>query len=364
MLAGADWLLLQQEASGRFKYWYDPIRDEFSAPAEDNFHRQAGTAYGLTLVYEMSGDPRYLGSAQRSVEYLFRYKQTLAPDKTYFFAEERADLGGAALSMLILIRLRELTGSTAHDLELKRLANFLLFLQNKYDTGEFKSTYVYRGDYDIEAKLQWQSPISPGQAMLALAWMYRNFRDPVYKDSIDKGLNFYSDERHWKRGGFLPWTISAFVSMYSETREARYARYVTLLTDYLISGQNLDTEDDVFGSFGSFPSVASASHLEALGDALQLTQESGDSSREALYRQRARLGYAWLISLQYGRHNTEGLPDPGRSLGGFARSRNDPHIRIDYNQHAISALARGLRFVFGRQPMVTLSGGGSQRAAY
>ncbi len=350
--SGADWLLSNQEASGHFRYWYDPVRDQFSSPDDDSFHRQAGTAYGLTLVYEMFGEQRHLESARRSIEYLFRYKKSLAPDKSYFFFDDRADLGGAALPMLAMLRIRELTGITVYDLELKRLANFLLFLQQQYGTGEFKSTYVYRGVSDIERQLDWESSISPGQAMLALAWMYRNFRDPIYKDSIDTALAFYSEERYWKEGGFLPWTIDAFVSIYRTTGETAYAEYAAKLADYLISLQNLDSRKETFGSFGSFPSVASASSLEGLGSALQLTQATGDSAREARYRLRAQMGYRWLVSLQYSRDSAAGLRSPERAVGGFAQSLGDPRIRIDYNQHAISALVRGLRFVFGKPPDV------------
>lgn len=353
MLSAADWLISAQEPSGHFRYWYDPIRDEFSPPGDDSFHRQACAAYGLILAYEMSGNPRYLEGAQSSVEYLLRFRRSLAPDMVYFFDTEQADLGGAALPMLTMIKLRELTGSTVYDLELKGLANFLLFLQSKYDTGEFKSTYVDRGNYDIESELGWQSRISPGQAMLALAWMYRNFQDPIYKESIDRGLRFYSDEEYWKQGAFLPWTISAFVSIHSETGDRRYADYATMLTDYLISWQNVDGGDAVFGSFGSFPSISSASYLEGLGDAVQLTKATGDTEREAFYRRRALMGYIWLLPLQYGSSELARLPTPRRALGGFAHSRNDPQIRIDYNQHGISALVRGLRFVFGRQPIVS-----------
>jgi hypothetical protein len=68
MRLGADWLLAMQEPKGRFKYWYDPVKDEFSTRFNDNFLRQAGTSYSLSLVYEMTGEERYLNSARKSLE--------------------------------------------------------------------------------------------------------------------------------------------------------------------------------------------------------------------------------------------------------------------------------------------------------
>jgi hypothetical protein len=188
--------------------------------------------------------------------------------------------------------------------------------------------------------------------MLALAWMHRNFHVPAYKDSIDRGLKFYSNEKYWKQEAFLPWTISAFASLYSETGDNGYADYVSMLADYLIRSQNLDGPRAVLGSFSSFPSITSASYLEGLGDAVRTVQERKDLSRTNDYRERAKLGYSWLMTLQFNATNSGGLPSPLRTMGGFPQSRFDPQIRIDYNAHAISAFAGGLRYVFGRKPAI------------
>jgi hypothetical protein len=345
--SGANWLVSVQEPSGHFKYWYAPDTDEFSPASEDSFHRQACAAYGLVLAFEITGNPQYQKAARKSLDYLLSFKRTLPPDMSYFFAEDQADLGGSALPLIVMLRLREATGTADYDPELKRLTRFLLFLQEQYGTGEFKSTYVYRGKYGIEKDLGWESPISPGQAMLALAWMYREFQDPVYRDSIDRALKFYSNSKYWKHPAFPPWTISAFASMYATTHEPAYSDYAAKLTDYVLTLQNMDETNDVYGSFGNFPSIASASYLEALGDAVKMTEDNGDSQRKALYTRRAQSGYRWLLTLQYSKGNVAGLRASERALGGFAFSRYERQIRIDYNFHAISALVGDLQNVHG-----------------
>ena len=67
MRLGADWIIAMQEHHGRFRYWYDPVSDKFSSKNDDNFLRQAGTSFSLALVYEMTGEPRYLEAAKKSV---------------------------------------------------------------------------------------------------------------------------------------------------------------------------------------------------------------------------------------------------------------------------------------------------------
>ena len=133
--------------------------------------------------------------------------------------------------MLTMLKIRHLTGTTEYDELLKQLANMVLFLQEKYQTGQYKSTYVYRGDYEYEKNKGWESKIYPGEALFALTQMYQAFGDARYKRSMDWALEFYSDKKQWKSFAFLSWTISAFVSLYGQTGESKYADYVFLLSD-------------------------------------------------------------------------------------------------------------------------------------
>lgn len=348
---GADWILAMQESSGRFQYWYNPDRDEFSSIANDNFLRQAGTSFSLSLVYEVTGDSRYLDGSRKSLDYLIDFMEPLDNDKLYFLFSGKAKLGGISLPMLTMLKIKELTGTIEYDSYLKRLANMILFLQDQYETGQYKSTYVYRGDYEYEKTKGWESKIYPGEALLALAGMYKAFKDPHYKKSMDWALEFYSNKKQWKwkRHAFLPWTISAFTSLYKQSPETKYADYVFMLSDYLLTQQNLDSDDDVYGSFHGFPSANTGSYMEGLGDAIHLAQLTGDSERLKLYTEHAKMGYRWLFILQYGEADREHLKRPEFSIGGFRTSLFNSELRIDNTQHAIGSFTKGIRFIFGKQ---------------
>lgn len=350
MRLGADWLLAMQEDSGRFRYWYDPLEDQFSSKSDDNFLRQAGTSFSLALVYEVTGEARYLDGARKNLDYLMKFRKELGTDKAYFLFNEKAKLGGISLPMLTMLKIRSLTGDTEHDEVLRQLANMILFLQEKYQTGQYKSTYVYRGDYEHEKHSGWESKIYPGEALYALAGMYRAFGDPRYKKSMDWALEFYSRKRQWKKHAFLSWTISAFVSLYEQSREPKYADYAFLLSEHLLTQQNLDGDDQVYGSFHGFPSANTGSYMEGLGDAIRLAQLTGDSERLKLYVERAKMGYRWLLLLQYTEADKNHLKHPEMAMGGFRTSLFNAQLRIDNTQHTISAFARGLRFVFGKEP--------------
>ena len=234
MRLGADWILRMQEPSGRFQYWYDPAKNQFSKIWDDNFLRQAGTSFSLMLVYEMSSDSRYLAAARKNLHYLLGFKKELDSDKAYFLFNAKAKLGGIALPMLTMLKVRQLTGSSEYNKLLAQLANMILFLQDKYKTGQYKSTYVYLGDYEHEKNSGWESRIYPGEALLALANMFRAFGDVRYKQSMDRAMDFYY-EKKWKSHAFLPWTISAFTALYEQTSDSKYADYVFFLSDQLLS---------------------------------------------------------------------------------------------------------------------------------
>ena len=110
----------------------------------------------------MTGERRYLVGARQSIAYLLSFKQQLDDDKAYFLFDDKAKLGGISLPMLTMLKIRRLTGTTAYDELLRQLANVTLLLQEKYETGQFKSTYVYRGDYAYEKRVE---DLSGGSAL-------------------------------------------------------------------------------------------------------------------------------------------------------------------------------------------------------
>ena len=351
MRLGADWIVAMQEHHGRFQYWYDPINDKFSKKNDDNFLRQAGTSFSLMLVYEMTGNLRYLEAARKSLQYLLAFTESLGTDKAYFLFRRKAKLGGISLPMLTMLKIRQLTGTTEFDAILAKLANMILFLQEKYNTGQYKSTYVYRGDYEHEKNSGWESKIYPGEALYALAGMYQVFGDIRYKQSMDWALEFYYREK-WQSHAFLPWTISAFASLYEQTGQQKYVDYVFFLSDRLLTQQNLDGDDEAYGSFHGVPAANTGSYMEGLGDAIHVARLIGDERRLKLYQERAKMGYRWLFLLQYGESDAAALKRPDMAQGGFRKTLTDSQLRIDNTQHTISSFAKGLRFIYQIPPAV------------
>lgn len=352
MRAGADWILRMQEPSGRFVYWYDPVRDKLSPSSSDNFLRQAGTCFSLIRVYEMTADPRYLDAALSSMTYLKRYKVELNDDRAYFIFNGKSKLGGIALPMLSMLRIRKITGTNKFDEDLHKLAGMILDLQKAYGTGRFKSTYVYNGDYEYEKTTGWESNIYPGEALLALAMMYEAFGEEKYRTSIDDALAYYGQDKRWRRHAFIPWTVQACALMFELTAEVDYANFVFLLEDFQLTQQNLDARDPEYGSFHGIATVNAGSYLEGLAAAIATAERLHHEPNRMRYTARAKMACAWLLELQY--MDTDKAERPYLAYGGFQKSLHEPQLRIDNTQHAVTAFAEVLLTVFDRSPAITI----------
>jgi hypothetical protein len=339
---GADWILSMQEETGRYNYWYNPKLNKYSSKYDDNFLRQAGTGYSLLLVYEQLREEKYLISALKNLEYLFQFKQNIDSVGSFFLYKQKAKLGGIALPMLTMLKYRELTNDTIYDEDLKNFTETVIYLQSYYKSGKFKSTYIYRGDYNYEETSGWESSIYPGEAMLALTFMYKQFKDERYLKSLNDAFYYYSKKGRWMKSSFIPWTASAFSELYTIEPEKKYAKFVYKMCNYTLHQQNLNANRITYGSFGSAPTVFTSTSFEGIGDAIQVARLINDKERERKYTERSLIAYNWLFKLQY----IENDSVPEQAIGGFRRSLHQPEIRIDNTQHAISAMCRGLKYIY------------------
>ena len=85
----------------------------------------------------------------------------------------------------------------------------------------------------------------------------------------------------------------------------------------------------------------SARCAESLAHACRLTRDAADRSRHDRYLDAAERCLQFLTTLQYTEANTQHYADwyRPRLLGAFYASPQDGNLRIDYTQHALSAMA-------------------------
>ncbi|HRO60970.1 MAG TPA: hypothetical protein PK177_17690 [Burkholderiaceae bacterium] len=254
-----------------------------------------------------------------------------------------ASLGAAALGLIALI------GADRHGVEpvpietLRALGRFLLGMQ--HDDGSFRSRWF--GDARDD---DWRSLYYPGEAALALLWLARVDPDPALADRWSNGavaaLLALADERR----GFEPvpadhWALIATAALACSDRSLNPREHDALTLHAWQVAQGMLAEQRAVEPFtGGFVDddrvTPTATRLEGL-----LALQAWPISEEARQRIAGSTGPAldWLLaSIPVAVPDAGAVPRHRVSERGRAYARQ-AEVRIDYVQHALSALLMARR---------------------
>lgn len=342
---GGEYLLRHQAPDGRFAYQYNAQRNRFSSSY--NLVRHAGTTYALTLLYEVTENPRFLLGARKGVKLLLA--NTRGPDHTDASAEfecvvtndgEEGNLGGTALGVLALLEYATASGDQSMRIRANQLGEFLLHQQDS--DGRFRSKFSFvSSDQD-----DFESIYYPGEAVLALVRLYQTDRNTRWLTASEKGAGWLMDVRDATHTlAELPhdhWLLMGLNELYAVTRNVRYYNQgIRIGASILLAQRKNPQPASWIGSFGVPPrSAPAATRCEGLVAAYFLSLEGGTPNKE--YVEALMLALEFVLRCQITPEVAATLPDPNRAAGGFRESPDGWNIRMDFVQHAICALL-GLR---------------------
>jgi hypothetical protein len=340
VISGADFLVRMQNTDGSFKYIYYPESDEYSIA--NNILRHTGVVYSLLLVYEYSGEEKFLWAAEHGIDFLMMHVEYMDDDKAYIYFNDKAKLGGAALAVIALAKHEELEATGEYNETIKHLVNFILHMQQ--DSGKYTSFYIYNGEYKSPS----DSQIYPGEALLALIRAYGLFEEEGYLNSMEKAFKHYSQKfKEDPSTAFTSWTTTALVELHLIRPERKYVDFVFLMQDWLTSGQYTEEVDDprYLGGYGpGVPTVSAGSKTEGVADAYLLAERVKDGERATMYRESMMSAVNFLTRLQYTEELTAIHPEPGVAMGAFFHHFGEYSARVDYTQHCISAMIKALTY--------------------
>jgi hypothetical protein len=355
-VAGGRYLLQHLGADGRFDYEYWTARDQRET-ADYSIPRHAGGAWFLAQLYGATRDPAFLDGARRAIAWLDGAAPTGCHGAIRCVGDPRSrhvDLGSTALAVLALVQLRAATGETDHDTGLRGLVEFLLAMQKP--DGDFCHLYdATLGKRDEKTKLLYYS----GEAAFALA-RAAPLGDPRIPPALDRALESLTDRQYRPfalRFFFMEdhWTCMALDAGWdllpADHRE-RYARFCDQFIAFLgrtqfHAGESVvEAQPDFAGAYGFSPflpphSTPVGSRSETTLSTLHLQERRGlPASVTAVTRRQIFDGMRFLLDRQIRDDGAWLMADPEASRGGFAMSDVARHIRIDFVQHACSAMLR------------------------
>lgn len=353
-----QYIMAAQERDGTFRYSLDP-----ATGAEDkatlNLPRQAGTTYALC---ELGQGPALKATVQRALG-------AFAPTEQDFGQISALNdgtglgLGKSALPLLALLRCRDLAGPD-NDRLIGQLSRFILGMQR--ENGSFFPAFdaaSKRGEGDHEILY------AAGQAVLSLVLLEQQLQalkggpaEPLppaskLKSALDRAMAHYGGP-YWPR----PLRDFFFFEEGWHCLAARHAlsshrndAYEQLCIDYVASRKRFvaraedSSEPNFVGGYGVgdlFPprNTATAGLGEALDASIFIKQKRGldvDADKALL---RDLVGF--LLRAQWSEASCYACKRPGDVVGGFSQQLASPGIRIDYVQHAMSAIGQGGKLLF------------------
>ncbi|MEA3557870.1 MAG: hypothetical protein U9R75_01320 [Candidatus Thermoplasmatota archaeon] len=333
--SAGDYLVSHIQDSGKFDYQYDPIADR--NVNKYNVLRHSATTYSLALIFKYTRDPDHYNCTISTLNYvLSRYMASGEIDGTrvaYIVKNGYAKLGGAALTVLAVSEVEKLDPFAHYETELSLLGEFILKMQK--DDGSFQCFHL--------SKENEHSDYYPGEAMLALARLYDAKKDTRYLEALEKGFKHYNPYFGNRYSAYSPWAVEAMVYTSQWIENSSYVEYCYDTADSCRAGQNLPertSEDKLIGSWGSNPTSASASKIEAVIDSYLLAKRLNDTEEEKRFKASSELGARFLMNFQFDEEEAKLFPSPERVVGGFPQSYENSDIRIDQVQHAVVVLAK------------------------
>jgi hypothetical protein len=356
----ADYLARAVTSSGRFRYRVDPNRRSRRLSGY-NVLRHAGAVYALAGYLQRQPDARVQSAMLRAAAYLKTCCLAPLPDQPGTLAiwslpavtgRDRpavAKLGGAGLGLAALTSVERLSPGFTSLGELRGLARFVITMQKQDGSFYSKFSPTAGGRQD-----RWQSLYYPGEAALGLLMLYDLDPDPRWIQGAARALGYLARSR--ASMGEVPadhWALIAterLLRLAGDRQglvdEPALLRHTVQISSAILR-QQLTSTRDVPQPGGFSPDgrttptatrieglLAAARILSARDDALAADMRSSIERgvvflRGALIRSGA---FAGGVPRAVGRLP----PDGSQTRQRFNRRAGE--IRIDYVQHALSAM--------------------------
>jgi len=354
----AGYIVRNCDVNGRFTYLVN-IKPGVKVKPNYNIIRHAGTIYALCMYEQSRPDEKTRQAIRRSVEYLKREAVTPIegrPEMLAVWSKDKAlvsaKLGSAGLGLVALMSTEKVLPGTTPIEELRKLGLFLLFMQK--EDGSFYSKYILSSK---EGRSSYPPSLYyPGEACLGLLMLYE--KDPQIEwlqgaaNAISHLVRVRENTGKIERDYWTLIAIAELLKYYDRCRQpissTAILQHAASICGYVVS--------DAQSNFGIYPgcftgdrrTTPTSAALEGLLAALIYLPEEYKSLKQSI-ASTTEAGTAFLITGQVMTGEYAGgflakAPDPKPKPNELGTRNSDTEIRIDYVQHALSAMLRYRKF--------------------
>lgn len=337
---------------GRFDYMYQPVED--SLDDDYNLVRHAGAIYAMAELYAEQPDPDLLAAIRRATAYLLRFVHTdrppAGPPVSFIIEDDHVGLGGGAVSLLALSEVMIATGDKTHQPIADQLADWIISQQD--ETGHFPMHQMSWPDRRIS---NFYSQYYPGEAILSLLRFYSVTRDARLLKAATRGARYRITSIAHVPDNDLEhdhWLLYACNDLTRHVRDPLVRDYCARLTRAIAATQHDGRYDPLWAGGWYVPprSTPAATRAEGLGAARLTLRRFDDEQSAALARDVMQRSITYQLRTFVGPERAMFFKNPARALGAFTGSLDQLSVRIDFNQHNISALLARRRILLEKSP--------------
>lgn len=326
---------------GSFIYLYDTYRNEQQKGY--NILRHAGSVFSMLELYQRKKAPLLLSSSERALAFLASFvREGKVSGKPVRFILEgnEVKLGGNALAILAFTEYQKATGDKRYEKTALNLGDWILATQDP--DGGFS---VHKQFHPGGKVSSFRSEYYPGEAVFALARLHAITGERKWLDAAESGALYQLRVFSKLADSALPhdhWLLYGLGELYGKRPRREFLEGAMRFANVIVRAQHTEKNQpypDWAGGYYVPPrSAPTATRIEGLNSAYALAVAGGNRKEAEAIRKAIDRGIGYLLRSQVGPETALYCAAPQKSLGAIRESLNSPLVRIDYVQHAISAL--------------------------
>ncbi len=339
---------------GTYRYEVNAITNEDTEGY--NWPRHSGATWFLAESAIYSREPQQIDAVQRAAKRLAEGALVDCGEHRCIAEGWRADLGSSALGLLALAEIVE--GGLMPELmpAIKALTEFIRSQQRP--DGEFKHFYDREKRQPIDQQVLYYT----GEASFALARAARLTHDPKDLDAAKRALEHLVTFPPWYLArhyffGAEHWTCHAMGELWERAPNQKAMdfclQWQEAVRDTAIWYREASPSYDGATSAGPFvpPAfVGTGTRMEAAAATLRAALISGATRAEVEELEAGiRKSLGFLLRYQLNPGPSHLMPEPAVMRGAFGSTPTDFRVRIDYPQHAGTAIIKYLKLLEQRE---------------
>jgi hypothetical protein len=349
-VSGARFLARGVDVAGRFRFLVDAPSNRTLAGYD--WPRHAGATYYLAQIAAFSGDPDVSAAALRAAAQLRDHAVVDCGEYRCVGTDPVVDVGSTALALIAFVEIARTKLEPSYAAVVPDLAAFLRSQQRS--NGDLMHQYDREARRPVDVQLLYYT----GEAALALSRAHGLLGDPRDLAAATRALawlvgpgwsflgsRYYFGEEHW--------TCQVADDLWDRAPSPQALDFCLRWQEYgrALQYGAADSTLDVDGAYGFGPFLTPrltpvGSRTEAALATLDAADRAGIRSSRQLLTRQIRRSLALLVrqQLRPGLGRTPGylLADPQAVDGALPGSQVDWQLRVDYTQHAGSAMLRWL----------------------